>query len=214
MRPAYAKALLRAVRDGKLSAGEISAFHARQLSDFHDPQIDADLKELWGEVRVSAAEKRALIERYKKELTPAVLAKADASAGRAVFNKSCANCHVLYGQGRKIGPDLTGSNRKNLDYLLENVVDPSASVAADFRSVSVTLDDGRVLSGVVGEQNDRTVTLLTAQEPQVLDRKEIEELTPTGQSLMPDGQLQQMTQDQIRDLIAYLMSMEQVPLKP
>ncbi|MBL9084918.1 MAG: c-type cytochrome [Planctomycetales bacterium] len=213
-RPASAKALLQAVRDGKLAAGEISAFHARQLSDFHDPGIDADLKELWGEVRVSAAEKRALIDRYKKELTPEVLAKADASAGRAIFNKSCANCHVLYGEGRKIGPDLTGSNRKNLDYLLENVVDPSASVAADFRSVSVTLADGRVLSGVVGEQNDRTVTLLTAQEPQVLDRNEIEELTPTGQSLMPDGQLQQMAPDQIRDLIKYLMSTEQVPLKP
>ncbi|MBL9089980.1 MAG: c-type cytochrome [Planctomycetaceae bacterium] len=213
-RPASAKALLQAVRDGKLAAGEISAFHARQLSDFHDPGIDADLKELWGEVRVSAAEKRTLIDRYKKELTPAVLAKADASAGRAMFNKSCANCHVLYGEGRKIGPDLTGSNRKNLDYLLENVVDPSASVAADFRSVSVTLADGRVLSGVVGEQNERTVTLLTAQEPQVLDRKEIEELTPTGQSLMPDGQLQQMAPDQIRDLIKYLMSTEQAPLKP
>jgi putative membrane-bound dehydrogenase-like protein len=213
-RPAYAKPLLQAVRDGKLPAGEISAFHARQLSDFHDPGINADLKELWGEVRVSAAEKRALIDGYKKTLTPDVLAKADASAGRAIFNKSCANCHVLYGEGRKIGPDLTGSNRKNLDYLLENVVDPSASVAADFRSVSVTLSDGRVLSGVVGQQNDRTVTLLTAQEPQVLDRKEIEELTPTGQSLMPDGQLQQMTPEQIRDLIKYLMSTEQVPLKP
>ncbi|MBL9094529.1 MAG: c-type cytochrome [Planctomycetaceae bacterium] len=212
VRPAYALALLTAIREGKIAASEVSAFHARQMRDFDDPRVNELLKELWGEVRVSAGEKRALIGKFKGELTAANLATADLSAGRAVFQKTCANCHVLYGAGRKIGPDLTGSNRKNIDYLLENIVDPSASVAADFRSVSVTLDDGRVLSGVVGEQNERTLTLLTAQEPQTIDRREIEELAPTGQSLMPDGLLQNLTPRQIRDLVGYLMSIEQVPL--
>lgn len=211
-RPAYARALLQAVRDGKIPAAEISAFHARQIAGFNDEQLGKDLKELWGEVRVSAAEKKALIERYKAELTTKSDKQADLSAGRALFQKSCANCHVLYGQGRMIGPDLTGSNRKNLDYLLENIVDPSASVAANFRSVSVTLADGRVLSGVVGEQNERTVKLLTAQEPQTLDRKEIEEITQTTQSLMPEGMLQNLSPEQIRNLVGYLQSVEQVPL--
>lgn len=211
-RPAYARALLQAVRDGKIPAAEISAFHARQIAGFNDEQLGKELKELWGEVRVSAAEKKALIERYKVELTAKSDKPADLSAGRALFQKSCANCHVLYGQGRLIGPDLTGSNRKNLDYLLENIVDPSASVAANFRSVSVTLADGRVLSGVVGEQNERIVTLLTAQEPQTLDRKEIEEITQTTQSLMPEGMLQNLSAEQIRNLVGYLQSVEQVPL--
>ena len=211
-RPAYARALLQAVRDGKIPAAEISAFHARQIAGFNDERLGKDLKELWGEVRVSAAEKKALIERYKTELTAKSDKQADLSAGRALFQKSCANCHVLYGQGRLIGPDLTGSNRKNLDYLLENIVDPSASVAANFRSVSVTLADGRVLSGVVGEQNERIVTLLTAQEPQTLDRKEIEEITQTTQSLMPEGMLQNLSREQIRNLVGYLQSVEQVPL--
>ena len=71
---------------------------------------------------------------------------------------------MLYGVGRKVGPDLTGSNRKNLDYLLENVIDPSASVGSDFRAWVVVLDDGRVLNGVVTEQTERTLTLQTAQE--------------------------------------------------
>lgn len=211
-RPAYARALLQAVRDGRIPASEISAFHARQIAGFNDEQLDKELKELWGEVRVSAAEKKTLIERYKVELTAKSDQQADLSAGRALFQKSCANCHVLYGQGRLIGPDLTGSNRKNLDYLLENVVDPSASVATNFRSVSVTLADGRVLSGVVGEQNERIVKLLTAQEPQTLDRKEIEEITQTTQSLMPEGMLQNFSREQIRDLVGYLQSVEQVPL--
>jgi len=182
------------------------------MRDFDDPDVNRDLAELWGEVRVSAAEKRALMQRYKQELPAETLAKADLSAGRALFNKSCASCHVLYGVGRIIGPDLTGSNRKNIDYLLENVVDPSASVAANFRSVSITMNDGRVLSGVVGQQNERTLTLLTAKDPLTLDRSEIEEITPTNLSLMPDGLLQNLTPEQVRDLFAYLMSVEQVPL--
>jgi len=212
VRPAYARALLTAVRDGKIKPVELSAFHARQLRDFDDPQVNRDLAELWGEVRVSAAEKRTLMQRYKQELPTAVLTKADLSAGRALFQKNCASCHVLYGTGRQIGPDLTGSNRKNIDYLLENIVDPSASVAANFRSVSVAMNDGRVLSGVVGQQNERTVTLHTAQEPQTLDRTEIDEITPTNLSLMPDGMLQNLKPEQVRDLFGYLMSLEQVPL--
>ncbi len=163
-------------------------------------------------MRVSAAEKQALIDRYKAALSSDTLAKADTSAGRALFNKTCANCHVLYGAGRKVGPDLTGSNRKNLDYLLENIVDPSASVGADFRVLLVTLADGRVISGVVSQQNERTITLETPQEPLTLDRREIDESKQSPNSLMPDGQLQNLSAQEIRDLIGYLMSSDQVPL--
>lgn len=211
-RPAYAKALLAAVRDKKIAASEITAFHARQVRSFEDAGLTKDLTELWGDVRVTAAEKRTLIEEFKAKLTAQILAKADQSAGRAVFQKTCANCHVLYGVGRKLGPDLTGSNRKNIDYLLENIIDPSASVGADFRAITVVLESGRVLSGVVSEQNERTLTLQTAQEPVTIDRKQIEEIKQTTQSVMPDGLLQNLSADQIRDLIGYLMSTEQVAL--
>ena len=211
-RPAYAKALLDAVRAKEIQPGEISAFHARQIRSFEDDELTAALTELWGDVRVSAAEKRSLIDRYKSELAPEVLAKSNLSKGRVIFQKTCANCHVLYGQGRKVGPDLTGSNRKNIDYLLENIVDPSASVGADFRVLMLTLDDGRVLSGVVSEQNDRTLTLQTPQEPVTIDRQEIEESKQSPNSLMPDGQLQTLKPAEIRDLIGYLMSTDQVPL--
>ena len=210
-RPAYAKALLKALRDKLVQPSEISAYHARQILSFEDKDLTKELTELWGDVRTSPAEKKELIERFKKELSQEVLAKADLSAGRAVYQKTCANCHVLYGTGRKVGPDLTGSNRKNLDYLLENAVDPSAVVGSDFRVLVVTLLDGRVLSGVVSEQNERTITLQLAQEPITIDRKEIEESKQTSSSLMPDGQLQTLSKDQIRDLMAYLMSTSQVP---
>jgi putative heme-binding domain-containing protein len=211
-RPAYAKVLLAAVRDKKIAPSEISAYHARQIRGFDNAELTAGLAELWGDVRVSAAEKQSLIDRYKSELSAATISNADLSAGRAVFQKTCANCHVLYGAGRKVGPDLTGSNRKNIDYLLENIVDPSASVGADFRVLVVTLADGRVLSGVVSEQNERTLTLQTPQEPVTIDRTEIEESKQSTSSLMPDGQLQNLSAEQIRDLVGYLMSSDQVPL--
>jgi putative heme-binding domain-containing protein len=211
-RPAYAQKLMDMLRDGTIRKSEISASHARQIRSFDESHLNAQLSELWGEVRTSTAEKRSLIEQLKSKLTPVAVAEAHPSQGRALFQKHCANCHVLYGAGHKAGPDLTGSNRKNLDYLLENIVDPSASVGADFRALVVVLDDGRVLNGVITDQNERTLTLQTAQDPVTLDRQAIEEIQPTSNSLMPDGLLQNLSDGEVRDLVAYLMSVEQVAL--
>src|SRR5207249_7154399 len=94
----------------------------------------------------------------KAQLTPAALAKADKIQGRAAFNTACAACHTLYGEGGKVGPDLTGSGRDNLDYLLENIVDPSAVVTADFRMSIVDIKDGRVLNGLIAATTGRTLT--------------------------------------------------------
>jgi len=200
------------LREGTVGKNDLSASHARQIRSFDESHLNAQLAELWGEVRTSTAEKRSVIEQLKSKLTPDALAKAHPRQGRALFQKHCANCHVLYGVGRKAGPDLTGSNRKNLDYLLENIVDPSASVGADFRALVVVLDDGRVLNGVITDQNERTLTLQTAQDPVTLDRQAIEEMQPTSNSLMPDGLLQNLSEGDVVDLVSYLMSVEQVAL--
>jgi putative heme-binding domain-containing protein len=141
------------------------------------------------------------------------LAKADPSHGRVLFNQVCSNCHVLYGQGKKVGPDLTGANRNHLDYLLENIIDPSASVAADFRTTIFVLDDGRVLSGVKQIQTEKTVAVQTADGVMIIDRDSIAESKPTTTSLMPEALLQNLTTSDIQNLFAYLMSTAQVPLK-
>ena len=211
-RPSYAAALLTAVRDGKLSAAEVSAFHARQIRGFDDPELTAGLIEVWGDVRATDAEKVIMIGKLKADLDESRLAAADRSAGRAIFQQSCANCHVLFGQGANVGPDLTGSNRKQLDYLLENIIDPSASVGAEFRTTLFSLDDGRVLSGVIRQQSERTITIRTAQDDVTIERSRIEATKPTNASLMPEGLLQNLSADQIRDLVAYLQAPGQVPL--
>ena len=211
-RPAYAAKLLDAVEGGQIRAEEISAFHARQIADFGDAALAERLGTLWGQVRVSAADKKELIERWRSELSAEVVAAADRGHGRALFARDCASCHVLFGEGRKLGPDLTGSNRKNIDYLLENVIDPGASVGADFRAVSFVLADGRAVTGVISAADDRTLTVQTAQAPIVLDRHDIAEQVVQQQSLMPEGLLSKLSDDDVRDLVAYLTSPDQVPL--
>jgi putative membrane-bound dehydrogenase-like protein len=211
-RPAFATALLDQVAAGKIARDEITAFHARQILSLGDPALTRRLSEVWGELRATAADRRGRIAELKERLTPATLAAADRSRGRALFDRLCANCHRLHAQGGQIGPDLTGSGRENIDYLLENIVDPGAMVSADFRMVVIAMRDGRILNGLVKTRSPRTLTLQTQTEAVALDRDEIDEMRPSAASLMPDGLLDTIQPDEVRDLIAYLSHPTQVPL--
>jgi putative heme-binding domain-containing protein len=199
---------------GRIPRADLSPFHARQIHSLNDPALSKRLSEVWGEVHATAADRRNRIEALKKQLNPTALAQGDRSQGRAVYNRVCGSCHRLYGQGGEIGPDLTGSGRDNLDYLLENIVDPGASVSADFRMVALAMTDGRVLNGLVKSQSARTLTLQTQTEAITLDRSEIESIHPSPSSFMPEGLLETLNALEIRNLIAYLAHPVQVPLPP
>src|SRR5262249_2250908 len=211
-RPTFAAALLDQVEAGRIPASDVSAVQARQMRSFGDDQLTARLAQVWGELRDSPNDKRGLIADLKLQLTKERLATADARQGRAVFQTTCANCHRLFGGGGAIGPDLTGSGRHNLDYLLENIVDPSAVVNKDFRMSVLRMSDGRILNGLVMSQDDERLVLQTAKEKLTFMKSEIDELKLTTLSPMPEGILQPLKTDQIRDLIFYLMSATQVDL--
>ncbi|AMV20366.1 PVC-type heme-binding CxxCH protein [Planctomyces sp. SH-PL14] len=213
-RAAFARPLLEAIAEGKIPREDLTSFHVRQIHSLGDSALSARTTEVWGQLRDSSAEKRALMAELKGRLSDEVLAKADLSNGRLVFRNTCLKCHKLYGEGQTIGPDLTGSNRSNLDYILENVIDPSAVVNKDFRMTIVVLVDGRVLNGVITQQTEKTITLQTLTEKVTIDKTDIEESRPTDLSPMPEGQLQTLTADQIRDLVAYLRHHSQVALPP
>lgn len=211
-RPASAKALLKAIDAGTIDRSVISAYHARQMRSFKDESVNRDLTRLWGSIRNTSQEKKARIAQLQAKLTAEHLALGDASQGRRLFEKTCGNCHILYGKGGRVGPDLTGSNRHNLAYLLENIIDPSASVNQAFKVSVIVLNDGRIVTGVVVTKTDRTTTIQTQKEQLVLNRSDIDEVVQQDVSLMPDGLLKQLTDEQIRDLFTYLSTRTQVPI--
>jgi putative heme-binding domain-containing protein len=211
-RPAFAREMLANIGAGKIPREDIGAYHARQIRALGDKDLSQKLNEVWGELRDTPADRKRLMAEWKGRLTAETLAMADLPQGRALYQKACATCHVLYGEGQKVGPDLTGSGRANIDYLLENIIDPAAAVPADYRMTVMALKDGRVLTGLVLARNNQTLTLRTPTDTRVVAVDDIEESKASPLSLMPDGLLQTLTEAQVRDLFAYLMHPGQVPL--
>ena len=204
-RPGWAKAVLKEMDAGRIARTEMSAFDARQVRAFGDKELTELLVNAWGASRESRADKKAFMEKLKTQLTPAVLAKADMEKGKAMFYALCGACHTMYGQGGKIGPDLTGSGRASLDYLLENVVDPSATIGADFQMRQLTLKDGRVIGGTMAGKNAKTITIRTLTEEVTIEKADIVKETTMPVSMMPEGLLMALQPDQVRDLLGWLM---------
>ena len=203
-RPTWAALLLDAIAGGTVARSDVTAFTARQLRSLGDESLNRRLTELWGETRETAADRAKLIADWRKKLTPTSLAAADAAAGRATYKKLCANCHKLFDDGAVIGPDLTGSQRRNLDYLLENILDPSASVARDFQMEVIQTDAGRVITGLVVAETDAALTVVTTNERIIVPTSEIELRQTSKTSLMPDGLLKDLSAEQVRCLVPIL----------
>ncbi len=205
-RPAFALDMLDAVEKKTVPRTDVSAYTARQLHALNDPKVTARLKQVWGEVRDSAPEKRTALAKYTAQLTPNTLKNADLRNGKAVYVKTCAACHKLFGEGGTIGPDLTGSNRSNIEYLLSNIIDPSAEVARDYRMSVISLENGRVITGIVVERTPARIVVQTATEKVTLASEDVDTVKDSALSIMPEGQLDSLTKEQVRDLIAYLGS--------
>ncbi|MCR9202062.1 MAG: c-type cytochrome [Planctomycetaceae bacterium] len=203
-RLAYAQQLAAAIETGKVDAGQLSASQVRQLLSFDDPEIQSIVEREWGVIGQTSAQRLAAIDGWKQRLTTAVLEKADLDSGAQLFKKSCASCHRLYGDGARIGPDLTGGNRTNMDYLLGNILAPSAEVPRQYTTSIIALTSGRVVTGVVVTETETTLSVQTDKELQQIAVADVEERTRTKLSLMPDGLLDNLTDDQVRDLIAFL----------
>ena len=156
--------------------------------------------------------RRAAIKTWREKLTPDALSRADRIAGRVVWRQRCGNCHMLFDEGGNVGPNLTGAGRAETDYLILNVMDPSAVVPEAWRLTQVITADGRVLAGAVAASDDRTLTLRTTSGEIQIDREEIDEVITRNESVMPEGLWNGLTDEQVRDLVAYLASPTQVPL--
>jgi putative heme-binding domain-containing protein len=211
-RQAFASALLDAVEKGTIPKADITAFAARQIQTLNDKALSAKLAKVWGTVKPASQTRAAQMAKLKLDLTPDALKTANLGNGRALFAKSCAACHRLFGEGGDVGPELTGSQRANLDYVLENVLDPNAVVPFDYKMTAFYLTDGRVVTGLIRKETPQAVTVRTANEEVILPKADIESRKATPNSVMPEGLLDPLPAADVRDLIAYLASPKQVPL--
>ena len=211
-RPFFAGKLLDAVGQGAVASGDLSADLVRQLRNLGDPSIDAQIAEVWGTVRETPADRADRIEQWKSILSTSPERELDLTIGRAVFHETCAQCHTLFGEGGKVGPELTGSNRADLDYILSNILDPSALIGKDYQAQLVALADGRILTGIITNETPDALTLATANETITVPADEVEDRRVSDASMMPDDLLANLSEAEVRCLIAYLASPRQVPL--
>jgi putative heme-binding domain-containing protein len=211
-RPAYALALLAAIEKKAIPPADLSSFQARQILALKDKRASDKLNAVWGNVRAADKGKEQLLAKYVKMATPEALKNAKRERGRAVWVERCGQCHILFGEGGKIGPDLTGSQRGKPEYVLHKVLDPNAVVPRDYQVTRVTTTRGRVLLGLVKEENEKVLVLQLQNEEVRVAKADIEERERTSLSMMPEGLLKGLDEASVRDLLAYLAGDGQVPL--
>ena len=149
-------------------------------------------------------DKELAINRYKFLLTDEYMSHADVVNGKSIYTSTCGACHKMYGEGGAIGPDITGSNRADLDYILTNMIDPNGEVAESYKLVTISTQDGRTYAGNVVNEDDQRVTLAMIGQEVIIPKSDILSRQTSPLSMMPEGQLNTMADSQVRDLIAFL----------
>lgn len=213
LRSTWAAELLNAI-DRKTKPGEKFIAHtidkadvpehvARHLLLLNNRTITETVNRLWpGIGPSSSAEKNDRINQVSQILKSG---SGDQLKGRIIFNNRCESCHRLFDKGAAIGPDLTGYDRKNFNDLLTNVIDPNAYIREGYETYHITTTDKRSLVGTLKEKNGSTITIQPFNGEQVtLSLDQVEKMVEQKTSIMPEGLLNGLTDQQIRDMISYI----------
>jgi putative heme-binding domain-containing protein len=202
-RSTSARTWLNAVDRGEIAASSTSLEQVRRVALFAEPELDRLVTKHWGKLQGSTrGEKLAEVRRLNNDLRAA---SGNPTVGQQLFKKHCAACHQLFGEGQKVGPDLTTANRMDRDFLLISLVDPSSVIRKEFVSVIIQTTTGRVLTGLPIARDDASITLVDSKgERQIVANKEIDELHESPTSLMPEDLYRQLKPQELRDLFSYL----------
>jgi putative membrane-bound dehydrogenase-like protein len=204
-RKAWAERLLAEVEAGSIPPATVSLTTLRRIHLHGDKALNERMEKLWGKIEQETS--GVLKGRIRGVTSILGLAEGDPSRGREVFAKNCAVCHKLFGEGNEVGPDLTGADRTNRTWLIENIVDPNSYVRTEYIAHVVETFDGRLLTGLMVESTPNTLTLVDSQNERIsLDRDDIDMLRESQLSLMPVGLLDPLEPGQVQDLFSYLES--------
>jgi putative heme-binding domain-containing protein len=211
-RPDWARALLAAVAEKKVTAASLNVTQLRKLQQGDDPEIAGRIKAIWGTIRDHRDPRRELVVaaiRRTIRQTP-----GDPVSGQAVFVRLCAQCHKIYGQGQEVGPDLTSNGRNDFDQLVSNVFDPSLVIGPGYQATTIATDDGRILTGLLAEDGkDRIVLRIPGGKLETIPRDQVEQVKTSEVSLMPEEIEKQLSPREIADLFAFL-SLDKPPSDP
>jgi putative heme-binding domain-containing protein len=199
-RPAWAAALVSSVESGDVAAAEIDPAHRRILLGQRDGTTRKRAEALFSG---ATSARKDVVDRYRKALET----EGDAAAGAAVFRRVCTVCHRLGGEGTEVGADLAALNDKSPESLLIAILDPNRAFETKYTNFIIQTVDGRVLSGMIGAETANSVTLRRheGKEDAIL-RTDIEAMSSSGQSMMPEGLEKDLAPRDVANLIAYLRS--------
>jgi len=202
-RPAWGKPLIEAIAAKKIASAALNINQVRKLLASKDVELVKQVKALWGTVREGRNPER---EKVVKDMAAFLRqSRGDAKAGALVFKNLCGQCHKIHGEGFDVGPDLTGNGRASFEQLLSNVFDPSLVIGAAYQATTVQTTKGRTLTGLVVEDNARRVVLkLQGGKLETIPRSEIDEMSVSPVSLMPEGIEKQLKPKEIADLFDFL----------
>jgi putative heme-binding domain-containing protein len=202
-RGAWGRQLVRAVLDKKVPAGAVNVNQVRKLQGIKDAELARQVRAIWGTVREGRNPEREKVVADMRNFLRA--RRGDARKGAVVFKTLCAQCHKIYGEGQEVGPDLTSNGRASFDQLLSNVFDPSLVIGASYQATTVETKQGRTLTGLLVENGPQRVVLKTqGGKLEIVPRGEIEEVSVSTVSLMPEGIEKQLKPEEIADLFAFL----------
>jgi putative heme-binding domain-containing protein len=203
-RNTWANKLLDAMAAKKIPTTAMGTNQARKMMAEKDPALKKKLLEVWGAVREGRDPARESVITAMRALI--IATPGDPKAGRLVFNKVCGQCHKMHGEGQEVGPDITLNGRANFEQLLSNVLDPSLVIGADYQATSVVTTKGRLLTGLMVEDSTTKISLkVQGGKVEVIPRSEVEEVSRSKNSLMPEGLEKQITPKEMADLFGYLI---------
>ena len=199
-RAEWTLALLDGIQEEHINRTDLAAEHWSQLRQNPDRRVASRASEL-GDTNIAISEDRASVV---KELLPLAKEKGNARRGKTVFAENCAVCHLLNGQGGVVGPELTGIEARDRTDIMLEILDPNRSVEANYRMWTVETTDGEVISGRLEAETQTTVEILdVAAQKHVIQRKNIESLEVSSNSIMPIG-FEALPKDDLKSLIEYL----------